>query len=791
MLAVVTADFLAQLIIQIVSYSTIWFGDFRVWSTFLTILSLGVIFSVQWLEHSRIRHSNAVVLFYWSFLLIALAVKLRSLISQQLFNSSRGYFITYCMGVGFALAAFLVEWQGPKQASEYQALVGEEGAECPAEYATVFSRLTFSWMTPLMKLGYKHYLTEEDLWALQKTDTSRATGAAFDTAWTYELEHRKYPSMWLALFRAYGGPYLLAAVFKSFSDVFQFIQPQLLRLLIQFVRSHNEEGEDAEPVIKGVSIALGMFAIAVFQTAMLHQYFQGAFVTGMRIKGGLTNAIYRKAMKLSNEGRASKSTGDIVNYMAVDAQRLQDLTQFALQLFSAPLQVLLCMISLHQLVGWSMMAGVGVMVAMVPLNGIVARFMKKLQKEQMANKDKRSRLIAEIVAMMKSIKLYSWGAAFMNKLNYVRNEQELKTLRKIGAAQAIANFTWSTTPFLVSCLTFTVYVFTNSVPLTTDIIFPALTLFNLLSFPLAVFPMVISSIVEATVAISRLADYLTAEEVQPDSVIIKPAVEELGEETVKIADGTFSWNRYDKNKNVLEHITYAAHKGDLSCVVGRVGSGKSSFLQSILGDLYKVKGHVQIHGNVAYVAQQTWIMNATVKENIIFGYKFDSNFYEQTIRACALVDDLSVLPDGDETVVGERGISLSGGQKARVALARAVYSRADIFLLDDVLSAVDAHVGQHIVNEVLGPKGLLRTKTRILATNAIPVLGQADHIVMLRDGSIVEQGTLEQLLAMRGIIADLYKSYVSLFCPRIHISHLALVPFPFLLDAPSAFSIEL
>lgn len=750
-------DFVVQLIIQIIHYPTIWFGDFRVWSTFVTILSLGIIFSIQWLEHSRLRNANGVVLFYWLFLMIALAVKLRSLVSQQIFNSNREYFVTYCMGVGFAAAAFLVEWQGPKQASEYEALVGEEGEECPSEYATIFSRLTFSWMTPLMKFGYKHYLTEEDLWALQKTDTSRATGEAFDSAWKYELENRKHPSMWLALFRAYGGPYALAAVFKSMNDVSQFIQPQLLRLLITFVGSYSA-GKEPEPVIKGVAIALAMFSVAVFQTAMLHQYFQGAFVTGMRIKGGLTNAIYRKAMKLSNEGRSSKSTGDIVNYMAVDAQRLQDLTQFAQQTWSAPFQIIICMVSLYQLVGWSMMAGVGVMLAMVPLNGIVARFMKRLQKEQMKNKDTRSRLIAEIVAMMKSIKLYSWGAAFMNKLNYVRNEQELKTLRKIGAAQAVANFTWSTTPFLVSCITFTVFVLTHDAPLTTGIIFPALTLFNLLSFPLAVFPMVISSIVEATVAIGRLTDYLTSEEVQADALTVRPAVDELGEETVSVVDGTFSWNRHDETKNVLEDITFSASKGELSCIVGRVGSGKSSFLQSILGDLYKVKGNVTVHGNVAYVAQQTWIMNATVKENIIFGYRYDSNFYEKTIKACALLDDLNVLPDGDETVVGERGISLSGGQKARVALARAVYSRADIFLLDDVLSAVDAHVGKHITDEVLGPKGLLATKTRILATNAIPVLTNADHIVMLQDGSIIEQGTLEQLLAMRGTIADLYKS---------------------------------
>ena len=161
----------------------------------------------------------------------------------------------------------------------------------------------------------------------------------------------------------------------------------------------------------------------------------------------------------------------------------------------------------------------------------------------MKNKDSRTRLIAEIVNNMKSIKLYAWGSAFMNKLNYVRNEQELKTLRKIGAAQAFANFTWSTTPFLVSCSTFAVFVLTQDKPLTIDIVFPALTLFNLLTFPLAILPMVITSIIEASVAVGRLTSFFTAEELQESAVIALPAVEELGEETIRIRDGTFSWDR--------------------------------------------------------------------------------------------------------------------------------------------------------------------------------------------------------------------------------------------------------
>jgi ATP-binding cassette subfamily C (CFTR/MRP) protein 1 len=753
-LGLIIGDFGVQLALQIINYPDIWYGDFRVYTTIGTIVSLGVIFWIQWLEHARLRNAHGVVLFYWLFLIIALAVKLRSLISQQLYEKNLPYFVAYNVGFGLVVAEFLFEWLWPKRSSAYEALVDEE--ECPVEYATVFSLLTFSWMTPLMKYGYANFLAEEDLWALAKNDATKSTGKAFEDSWQYELKHRKNPSLWLALFRSYGGPYVIAAFFKMGNDLSAFAQPQLLRLLLNWVDSYRD-GQEAQPVIKGAAIALAMFAVAVLQTTMIHQYFQITFVTGMRIKGGLTSSIYRKSLRLSNEGRASKSTGDIVNYMAVDAQRLQDLTQFAQQLWSAPFQITLCMLSLYQLVGWSMLAGVGVMIIMIPINGFIARYMKNLQKQQMKNKDARSRLIAEIVNNMKSIKLYAWGAAFMNKLNYIRNDQELKNLRKIGAGQAVANFTWSTTPFLVSCITFTVFVLTSDKPLSTDIVFPALTLFNLLAFPLAVLPMVITSIIEASVAAGRLVSFLTAEEIQPDAVVVKPAAKEIGEESVVIENGTFSWNRHE-NKPVLKNINFSARKGELSCIVGRVGAGKSSFLQSILGDLWKIQGRVEVHGSVAYVAQQSWIMNATVRENIIFGYKYDSTFYEKTVKACALLDDFAQLPDGDETTVGERGISLSGGQKARLALARAVYARADIYLLDDVLSAVDSHVGRHLIDNVLGPKGLLRSKTRILATNSIPVLPQSDFICMLQNGEIVEKGTYRQLMAMKGMVWELVKS---------------------------------
>lgn len=741
-----------QAALQIAYYKGIWAGDFRFWTTILTIASLCVVFLVQYTEHWRSRNANGVVLFYWLFLLIAYAVKLRSLASQQVHREHVAYFVVFCVSVGLAATEFALEWLVQKRLSDYDALGDDD--ECPYEYADVFAILTFSWMTPMMKRGYKTFLTQDDLWNLRKRDATQHTSDLFQKAWGYELE-KKHPSLWLAMFRAFGGPYFRGAVIKTGSDILNFVQPQLLRLLISFIDSYRSD--NPQPVARGAAIAIAMFVVSVSQTACLHQYFQRSFETGMRIKSSLTAAIYSKSTRLSNEGRASKTTGDIVNYMAVDTQRLQDLAQYGQQLWSAPFQIILCMLSLYQLLGWSMFAGVAAMIIMIPVNGVIARLMKTLQKEQMKNKDARTRLMTEILNNMKSIKLYAWTTAFINRLNHIRNDQELKTLRKIGATQAFSNFTWSTTPFLVSCSTFGLFVLTQHRALTTEIVFPALTLFNLLTFPLAILPMVITAIVEASVAVGRITSFLTAEELQEQAVLHEDAVEENGEESVRIRDASFTWDRHQERR-ALHDINFAAHKGELSCVVGRVGAGKSSLLQSLLGDLWKIKGEVVVRGKTAYVPQSAWVMNASVRENIVFGHRWDAQFYDKTVAACALLDDFATLPDGDRTEVGERGISLSGGQKARLTLARAVYARADVYLLDDCLSAVDQHVGRHLIDNVLGPKGLLTGKTRILATNSIPVLMESDMIVLLRDGKVFEKGTYAQLMAMKGEIANLIKT---------------------------------
>lgn len=397
-----------QAALQVEYFPDVWFKDFRFWTNVALLLSLSVIFTIQYVEHWRSRTPNGVVLFFWLFLLISFAVKLRSLISQEMHINHLAYFVTFTVSLGLALLEFVLEWLVPKKLSAYDTLGSED--ECPYEHATVFSVLAFSWMTPMMRYGYKHFLTQDDLWNLRKRDATESTVAAFNEAWDKELKKKK-PSLWMTMARGFSGPYFRAACFKTLSDILAFVQPQLLRLLISFVKSYSTD--NPQPIIRGAAIAISMFAVSVSQTCCLHQYFQRAFETGMRIKSALTAAIYTKSMKLSNEGRAAKSTGDIVNLMAVDTMRLQDLTQYGQQLWSAPFQIVLCMVSLYNLVGLSMFAGVGMMVIMVPINGLIAKIMKTLQKKQMKTKDSRTRLMTEILNNMKSIKLYAWTQAFM------------------------------------------------------------------------------------------------------------------------------------------------------------------------------------------------------------------------------------------------------------------------------------------------------------------------------------------------------------------------------------------
>ncbi|KAI0080155.1 metal resistance protein YCF1 [Panus rudis PR-1116 ss-1] len=715
---------------------------------------------LTYLNHYRTRTSSSLLLLFWPTYVAALLIWGRTVYATA-FEPLLVVFALKCAVAGLGLAAFALECLGPEfSPTDRPENLVKGHVESPLLTANIFSIWFFTWMDTLMKKGAKRFITENDLPALLPRDESAKLGEDLQAAM------KNHKSLWVSLFVAYGGPYALAAVLKLIQDCLAFLQPQLLRWLLSYIsdyQSSRYDGGKGPSPLEGFAIAILMFVASVTQTVILHQYFQRCYETGMRIRAGLVTTIYRKALVLSNDGRSS-ATGDIVNLMSVDATRLQDLCTYGLISISGPFQITLAFVSLYSILGWPAFVGVAIMILGIPLNTLVARYLKGMQEKQMKNRDARTRLMSELLANIRSIKLYAWENAFIRKILTVRNNQELRMLRKIGVATSLSTALWTGIPLLVAFSSFAVAAVTSDEPLTSDKIFPAISLFMLLQFPLAMFSQVTTNIIEAMVSVKRLSAFLRADELQDDARMIEERKErlELGDEVLTIRNGEFAWSK-DAPSPALEDINLSVKKGELVGVLGRVGAGKSSLLSAIIGEMRRVEGEVILRGDVSYAPQNPWIMSATVRDNILFSHAYDEEFYNLVLDACALRPDLALMPNGDMTEVGEKGITLSGGQRARISLARAVYARADIVLLDDVLAAVDSHVARHVFDHVIGPYGLLATKARILVTNSIAFVRHFDQIVYLRRGIVIEQGSYDQLISNEeGALYKLIKGHGTL-----------------------------
>nr|XP_009677166.1 PREDICTED: canalicular multispecific organic anion transporter 2 isoform X1 [Struthio camelus australis] len=655
---------------------------------------------------------------------------------------------------------------------------------CPEFTSGFLSRLTFWWFTSMAILGYKRPLEDKDLWSLNEDDTSKIIVQQLSKEWdrekaewkqkedvTYmkksnhmlnhvgngpeeaevlirDKKHSRKPSFLKALLRTFGPYFLIGSFFKLIQDLLSFVNPQLLSVLINFIKN-----KDA-PAWWGFLIAALMFTCAVLQTLILHQHFQYCFVTGMRLRTGIIGMIYRKSLVITNSAKRLSTVGEIVNLMSVDAQRFMDLVTFLNMLWSAPLQIFLALYFLWQTLGPSVLAGVAVMVLLIPCNAAIAMKTRAFQVEQMRHKDSRIKLMNEILSGIKVLKLYAWEPSFSAKVLEIR-KNELRVLKKSAYLNSLSTFAWVSAPFLVALTTFAVYVSVDEKNvLDAEKAFVSLSLFNILRFPLSMLPQVISNLAQTSVSLKRIQQFLNHDELDPDCVETKAIAPGYA---ITVTNGMFSWGK--ELKPSLKDINLLVPSGSLVAVVGHVGCGKSSLVSALLGEMEKLEGEVAVKGSVAYVPQQAWIQNATLKDNILFGHAPNEQKYQNVLEACALKTDLEVLPGGDQTEIGEKGINLSGGQRQRVSLARAVFSNSDVYLLDDPLSAVDSHVAKHIFDQVIGPDGVLKGKTRILVTHGISFLPQVDHIVVLVDGKVSEMGSYQDLLKQNKAFSEFLRNY--------------------------------
>ncbi|NWI49193.1 MRP1 protein, partial [Calyptomena viridis] len=758
-----------------------------------TVLGITMLLATFLIQYERIKgvQSSGVMMIFWFISLLCATVIFISKIKHALNMGAEVdafRYVTFCIYF-VLLFVQLILCCFPEKPPLFSETVNDPNP-CPEFSASFLSRITFWWITGLMIQGYRTPLEAKDLWSLNKDDKSEEIVPDLARNWAKEWSKTKRQpldmlyapqkqqkssdsngdvteeaealiikppqksseaSLFKVLYKTFGPYFLMSFLFKAGHDLLMFAGPEILKLLLNFVSNK------AAPDWQGYFYTVLLFVCACLQTLILHQYFHICFVTGMRLKTAIVGVIYRKALVITNSARKTSTVGEIVNLMSVDAQRFMDLSTYINMIWSAPFQVILALYLLWQNLGPSVLAGVAVMILLVPINAVMAVKTKTYQVAQMKSKDNRIKLMNEILNGIKVLKLYAWELAFREKVLEIR-QKELQVLKKSAYLAAVATFTWVCAPFLVALSTFAVYVkIDKNNILDAQKAFVSLALFNILRFPLNMLPMVISNIVEASVSLKRLRVFLSHEELDPGSIIRGPATEAEG--CIVVKNSTFSWAKTDPP--LLNGINFTVPEGSLVAVVGQVGCGKSSLLSALLGEMDKKEGYVVVKGSVAYVPQQAWVQNATLEDNIIFGREMNESWYKRVIEACALLPDIEILPSGDKTEIGEKGVNLSGGQKQRVSLARAVYHNTDVYLLDDPLSAVDAHVGKHIFEKVIGPKGILKNKTRLLVTHAVNYLPQMDTILVMSDGKISEMGSYQELLEQDGAFAEFLRTYAN------------------------------
>uniref|UniRef100_A0A6V7QY80 ABC-type xenobiotic transporter n=1 Tax=Ananas comosus var. bracteatus TaxID=296719 RepID=A0A6V7QY80_ANACO len=615
--------------------------------------------------------------------------------------------------------------------TDYEPLAAEEQV-CPERHASIFSRTFFSWMTPLMQQGYKRPVTEKDVWKLDTWDQTETLFGRFQRCWA---EEARKPRPWLlrALNNSLGGRFWLGGVFKIGNDASQFVGPLILNLLL-------ESMQNGDPSWNGYIYAFSIFAGVALGVLAEAQYFQNVMRVGFRLRSTLVAAVFRKSLRLTHESRRKFATGKITNLMTTDAEALQQICQQLHSLWSAPFRITISIVLLYAQLGVASLVGALMLVLMFPIQTLVISKMQKLTKEGLQRTDKRIGLMNEILAAMDTVKCYAWEQSFQSKVQNIRND-ELSWFRKAQLLAALNSFILNSIPVVVTVVSFGVFSLLGG-DLTPAKAFTSLSLFAVLRFPLFMLPNLITQVVNANVSLKRLEELLSAEErVLLPNPPLDPALP-----AISIKNGFFAWES-KAERPTLSNINLDVPVGSLVAIVGSTGEGKTSLISAMLGELPPVGGSdtsVVMRGTVAYVPQISWIFNATVRDNILFGSPFQPSRYEKSIEVTCLQHDLELLPGGDLTEIGERGVNISGGQKQRVSMARAVYSDSDVYIFDDPLSALDAHVGRQVFDKCI--KDQLKSKTRVLVTNQLHFLPNVDKIFLVHDGVVKEEGTFEELI---------------------------------------------
>ncbi|XP_071159454.1 ATP-binding cassette sub-family C member 4-like isoform X3 [Mytilus edulis] len=601
------------------------------------------------------------------------------------------------------------------------------------------SKLFFWWLNPLFKIGYQRRLEVDDMYNVCEQDSSDNLGDRLEKEWNKELRKKQSggkPSLLKCLIRMFGVEYALLGLILFIEEGTKIAQPLLLGQLIRyFTPGSTVSSTDAYMYAMGVSLCA--IILAIFH----HPYFFGVQRIGMQLRVACCSLLYRKALRLNNTALGQTTTGQIVNLMSNDVNRFDTAAIFLHYLWVGPAQAIPVLIILWNELGPSAMAGFGVLLLLVPVQSWMGKLFSKFRHKTAVHTDERVKVMNEIISGMRVIKMYCWEKPFGQLVEKIRGT-EVKQLLQRSYIEALFEGFFFTCAKVIILFTLITYALVGGA-MTAKKVFLTVVLIQTIRLPMTLFvPLAFRFSLEALVTFRRLKKFLLLDELKKESHLERADSVEPGDCYISINNITGKWDP-ESEQTTLKDINANVQRGKLLAVIGPVGAGKSSLLMSVLGEIPLVNGDVKVHGRISYVAQQPWVFSASVRQNIVFGNKYEQSKYNRILKACALNKDIELMPNGDATLIGDRGVSLSGGQRARVSLARALYIDADVYLLDDPLSAVDAAVSRHLFEKVV--LGVLKNKPVILVTHQLQFLKEADEILILKEGKCLGQGTFDEM----------------------------------------------
>uniref|UniRef100_A0A8C7TNL4 Cystic fibrosis transmembrane conductance regulator n=1 Tax=Oncorhynchus mykiss TaxID=8022 RepID=A0A8C7TNL4_ONCMY len=574
-----------------------------------------------------------------------------------------------------------------------------------------------SWLNPLFRIGYKRRLEEDDMYKVLPEDGSERLGEELQRHWDHEVQKAakelRPPKLTKVLIKCYWKPYAVLGIFTLIEEVIKVIQPVFLGKLIQYFENYDPDNMDA--LYEAFGYAAGVCLSTLILAITHHLYFFHVQRTGMKMRVAMCHMIYKKALCLSSAAMGKTTTGQIVNLLSNDVNKFDEVTIFLHFLWVGPLQAAAVLGLLWVEIGPSCLAGMAVLVILMPTQTMFGRLFSKFRSKTAALTDNRIRTMNEVVSGIRIIKMYAWEKPFSALVNDVRRK-EISKIMSSSYLRGLNMASFFAASKIIVFITFTVYVLLGNT-ISASRVFVAVSLYSAVRLTVTLFfPSAIEKLSETRISVRRIKNFLL--------------LDEIG---------------FSRSTQYWEGVPNVLHTQCMlsSSPVPPSNFPQSSLLSAILGELPHDKGVLKVKGQLTYASQQPWVFPGTIRSNILFGKALHPQKYEKVLRACALKRDMELLPDGDLTVIGDRGATLSGGQKARVNLARAVYQDADIYLLDDPLSAVDAEVGRHLFEQCIC--GILKNKPRILVTHQLQYLQAANQILVLKEGHMVARGTYSEL----------------------------------------------